>query len=69
MEAALWWDIEPDYDYGYVLASRDGVKWDILPGQRTSTEDPTGNSFGPAYSGRSSEGENENTFRLGHRKL
>ncbi len=61
MEAALWWDIEPDYDYGYVLASRDGVKWDILPGQRTSTENPTGNSFGPAYSGRSSEGENGDT--------
>jgi immune inhibitor A len=61
LEAALWWDIEHDYDYGYVLASRDGVSWDILPGQRTSTDDPTGNSFGPAYSGRSSDEEDGDT--------
>jgi hypothetical protein len=49
MEVKMWWDIEDDYDYGYVLVSRDGQQWDILPGQRTTTEDPSGNSFGPGY--------------------
>jgi hypothetical protein len=51
LEVAMWWAIEDHYDYGYVLASRDGRKWDILPGQQTTTDNPTGNSFGPAYTG------------------
>jgi len=53
MRANLWYDIENDYDYLYVLASVDGNKWDILSGQRTTTEDPSGNSFGHAYTGES----------------
>ncbi|MDQ3248402.1 MAG: immune inhibitor A [Chloroflexota bacterium] len=53
LEVALWWDIETDYDYGYVLASRDGQKWQILPGQRTITTNPSGNSFGAGYTNRS----------------
>ena len=53
MTVRMWYDIEEDYDYGYVLASRDGRKWDILPGQRTTTENPSGNSFGSAYTARS----------------
>jgi immune inhibitor A len=53
MTATMWWQIEENYDYGYVLASRDGEKWQILPGQRTSTENPAGNSFGPGYTGSS----------------
>jgi hypothetical protein len=51
LEVAMWWEIEAHYDYGYVLASRDGRKWEILPGQQTTTDNPTGNSFGPAYTG------------------
>ncbi|MFN2168705.1 MAG: hypothetical protein ACK2U9_20925, partial [Anaerolineae bacterium] len=51
LAATSWWDIESDYDYGYVVASRDGRKWDILPGQRTTTANPSGNSFGHAYTG------------------
>jgi immune inhibitor A len=54
MQASLWYDIENDYDYFYVLASVDGKKWEILPGQRTTTENPSGNSFGDAYTGESS---------------
>ncbi len=54
LEVAMWWDIEENYDYGYVLASRDGRKWDILPGQQTTTDNPNGNSFGPAYTGKPS---------------
>lgn len=54
MQANLWYDIENDYDYLYVLASVDGKKWEILPGQLTTTENPSGNSFGAAYTGESS---------------
>ncbi len=53
MTVRMWFDIEEDYDYGYVLVSRDGRKWDILPGQRTTTENPSGNSFGAAYTAQS----------------
>ncbi len=53
MEVAMWYDIEDDYDYGYVLVSRDGEKWDILEGPHTTTENPSGNSFGPAYTAES----------------
>lgn len=49
MEIRMWFDIETDYDYGYVVVSRDGEKWTILPGQQTTTENPSGNSFGHAY--------------------
>jgi len=49
MVAQMWWDIETDYDYGYVLVSQDGDTWQILPGERTSTENPSGNSFGPGF--------------------
>ena len=53
MTVRMWFDIEEDYDYGYVLVSLDGRKWDILPGQRTTTENPSGNSFGAAYNAQS----------------
>ncbi|MBX2998092.1 MAG: immune inhibitor A [Caldilineaceae bacterium] len=53
MEVAMWYQIEVDYDYGYVVVSRDGEKWDILPGQQTTEENPSGNSFGHAYTGSS----------------
>ena len=53
MTVRMWYDIEEDYDYGYVLVSRDGRKWDILPGQRTTTDNPSGNSFGHAYTAQS----------------
>jgi immune inhibitor A len=51
MKVEMWWDIERDYDYGYVMASRDGLKWEILPGRYTVTDNPAGNSFGPGYTG------------------
>lgn len=53
MDVAMWWDIEEHYDYAYVSASRDGRKWAILPGQRTVTDNPVGNSFGAGYTGKS----------------
>ena len=53
MSVRMWYDIEVDYDYGYLLASRDGLKWDIISGQRTTTHNPSGNSFGHAFTGQS----------------
>ena len=61
LEVAMWWDIEGHYDYGYVLASRDGRKWDILPGLQTTTDNPTGKSFGPAYTGEPMVSDNAAT--------
>lgn len=52
--AWLWYDIEEFYDFAYVEVSVDGGEsWSILPGQRTTTRNPTGNGLGPGYSGRS----------------
>jgi hypothetical protein len=51
LTAAMWWDIEHDYDYGYVLASRDGEHWQFLRGQYTATDNPSGNALGPGYTG------------------
>lgn len=55
MTAAMWRDIEVDYDYGYVLASTDGEKWETLQNAHTTRENPSGNSFGDAFTGPSSE--------------
>lgn len=55
MTLAAWWNIEEAYDYGYVKASRDGVDWVILPGQRTRDDNPTGNALGPGYTGMSGD--------------
>ena len=49
-----WYDIEKDFDYAYVEVSSDGGKtWDILPGKYTTTSNPNGASYGPAYTGKS----------------
>lgn len=55
MDVRMWYDIEKDYDYGYVLVSSDGRKWDILRGQSTTADNPSGNSFGHAYTAKSAE--------------
>jgi hypothetical protein len=54
LQAWLWYDIEDDYDYAYVEVSTDGGQtWDILPGKYTSDHNPSGQSFGHAYTGKS----------------
>ncbi|MCL4826412.1 MAG: immune inhibitor A [Caldilinea sp.] len=55
MSVDMWWNIEETYDYGYVQVSRNGEDWMILPGQRTSTDNPTGNALGPGYTGVSGD--------------
>ncbi len=50
----LWYDIEKDFDYGYVEASTDnGLTWHTLPSQHTTDADPNGASYGNGYTGQS----------------
>ena len=52
-----WYRIEEHYDYGYVQVSRDGGRtWDILPGTRTTTDDPVNQNYGAGYTGKSGGG-------------
>lgn len=48
-----WYDLEADYDYVFVEASRDGENWEILDTPSCTTEDPSGNSYGCGYNGLS----------------
>ena len=58
LEYWLWYDIEEDWDYAYVQVSADdGATWQILATPHTSNRNPTGNSYGPGYTGRSGGGE------------
>ena len=59
LTASMWWDIEADYDFGYVMAGSDGEHWRILPGRHTTTSDPSGNAFGPGYTGVSGGSRND----------
>jgi len=53
----LWYDIEEDWDYAYVAVSEDdGETWHLLEGKYTTTSNPQGNSFGPAFTGISGGG-------------
>lgn len=48
----VWYQIEEDWDYGYVEISTDGGRfWQILETPITSPRNPVGNSFGPGYTG------------------
>ena len=51
-----WFDLEQDYDYAYVSASRDGVHWVLLETPNMSRPNPTGNNLGVGYTGRSGGG-------------
>ncbi len=51
-----WYDIEDLWDYAYIEASQDGGQtWTMLETQRTTTENPNGNAFGPGYTGKSND--------------
>ncbi|MEW5960781.1 MAG: hypothetical protein AB1801_23900, partial [Chloroflexota bacterium] len=53
-----WYDIEDDWDYAYVEISVDGGQnWDILQTPHSATDNPSGNAYGPGYTGISGEGE------------
>jgi hypothetical protein len=65
LQVWMWYDIEEDWDYAYVEISTDGGQtWDVLTGPSSTSSNPNGNSFGPAYTGRSN-GWIEESFDLG----
>ena len=55
---STWYDIEEGWDYVYAEASTDGGKtWQVLPGRHTSSQDKSGNAFGPGWTGVSGGGK------------
>ncbi len=62
LETAMWWDIEQDWDYGYVVASRDGVDWDLLESPVTGTADPNGVALGPGLTGQPTDDAHASTM-------
>jgi hypothetical protein len=48
-----WYDLEEDYDYLYLEVSEDGEHWQILTTPSGTPEDPSGNSYGWGYNGKS----------------
>jgi immune inhibitor A len=58
LQAWVWYDLETDYDYAYTEVSTDsGETWEILENGHTTTANPSGNSYGPAFTGKSGKGE------------
>jgi hypothetical protein len=54
LQVQMWYDLETDYDYAYVQVSIDGGEtWQILANEHTTITDPSGNSYGPAFTGLS----------------
>jgi immune inhibitor A len=53
MKFDMWYDLETDYDYLYILASLDGSDWQIIDTPSCTTLDPSGNSYGCGYNGQS----------------
>jgi hypothetical protein len=51
-----WYDIEEDWDYLYLVASVDGVHWEMLQTPSGTSSDPIGNNYGWGYTGASGGG-------------
>ncbi len=47
-----WYDLEEDYDYVFVSASTDDIEWQILNTTSCTTENPSGNSYGCGFNGK-----------------
>ena len=58
LQFSAWYDIERDYDFGYVEVSTDGgVTWTALKCAHTTDANPLGIALGPAYTGESGGGD------------
>ena len=54
LDYQVWFNLEEDWDYGYVEVSSDGGRtWDILETPHTTAENPVGNNYGMGYTGDS----------------
>jgi immune inhibitor A len=49
----LWYDLEEDYDYVFLEISTDGQDWRIIRTPSSTSENPSGNSYGWGYNGLS----------------
>jgi immune inhibitor A len=54
-----WYDLEEDFDYTYVEASEDGKSWTILSTPSGTGKDPSGNSYGWGYNGKTDKWKKE----------
>ncbi len=50
-----WYDLEADYDYIFLEISTNGGEWRIIRAPSTTSEDPSGNSYGWGYNGLSGD--------------
>lgn len=51
-----WYDLEPGWDYAYVMASvDDGRSWTLLQTESSRTDNPQGNNLGVGYTGISGQ--------------
>lgn len=58
LEFWAWYDIEPNWDYAYLMASTDeGATWQLLSASTMSRENPTGNNLGVGWTGNSGGGQ------------
>lgn len=57
---SMWYDLEKDWDYVYVLASEDGENWQVLTPPHCTTENITGSNQGCGYNGSSNGWIEEN---------
>jgi immune inhibitor A len=56
LEFSTWYEIENDWDYGFVTVSTDGGEsWTTLEGTSTTNDDPQGQNFGNGLTGVSGE--------------
>ncbi len=56
----LWYEMEPDYDYGFVSVSTDGGEtWQTVAGEHTTNEDPQGANYGNGITGISGTTDRE----------
>jgi immune inhibitor A len=54
LQFRAWYDLEDQFDFVYLSASRDdGKTWQILPGRRTQSDQATGNDYGVGWTGSS----------------
>ena len=53
LEARLWWIIEEDWDYAYLMVSRDGEEWTLLESDFTTESDGSATNLGPGLTGDS----------------
>lgn len=50
----VWYDLEPLWDFGYVMVSADdGQTWQLLSTPNMTSENPNGTAYGTGYTGQS----------------